>query len=310
MKRYLATLVATALLVMACCVAANVIWDPYRILHPAVGTFSFPPNDRIGKAAFLSTHCRQYRGYFMGDSRSEILSGNDLGNAGDRYYNYSVPRDEVEAIVRRVDFLARQGCPLTTIVVGESIDVLMDQTDANLLLAESPLITRRSRAQLFAKFLFNSRTLIAYARAAWAHGTPHYVFYADGHVEYLLSARSAEELTKPSCGSGLPTIMSKESMLRKLSAYRTLGELAARNHFKLVVWIAPLNHWYGKLFDEPIARQFIGQLRALPDLSVVEASRESPLLSDYTAWHDCIHFRTAVFDQLVAPSLTKALQGG
>jgi hypothetical protein len=310
MRGYLTTFAAAALLTMACCIIANLILDPYRILHPAVGTFSFQPSDRVAKAAFLSGNCRDYSGYFMGDSRAEILNDSDLRNDRDHFYNLSSPRDGIDGILRRIDFLVRQKCPLATVIVGESIDVLDDESDANLVLTDSPLVTGRSRVWLFARFLFNTQTLVTYARVSWPHATPRYVYYPDGHVDYLLAARSSSELTKPNCAAGQPTVMSRQSMQHKLSAYRTLSELAARHHFKAVVWITPLNHWYGALFDEPVAREYLSQLRAIPNLSLVEASRQSPLLSDYTAWYDCIHFRHSVFDQLVAPSLVTLLSGG
>jgi hypothetical protein len=60
--------------------------------------------------------------------------------------------------------------------------------------------------------------------------------------------------------------------------------------------------------DDPAIRDFLRQLRVIADLPVIEADRQSPLLADFRAWHDCGHFRREVFDQLVAPEVTRLLQ--
>jgi hypothetical protein len=307
MRGYLAILGLTAILAIVCCIVANVVADPFRILHSAVGIFSFQPNDRVAKAAFLSRNCTAYSGYIMGDSRSEILNGSDLGTNGERFYNYSVPRDGIEGILRRVEFLTRRSCPLSTLLVGESIDVLSDETDENLLMTDSPLVSGENQLSFYAKFFFNSQTLVSYVRDRWPHRVSHYIYYPDGHVDYLLELRSPSDLSRPNCGAVQSVVMQKQSMVRKLSAYRMLAELSSRNHFRVILWITPFNKLKSALFDEPVAQEYLTQLRAIPNLSVVEADRDSPLLSDYTAWYDCMHFRHVVFDQLISPAVSQLI---
>ena len=69
MKTYICILLTVAAMTLLCAIAASVIIDPYRIVHPLIGEFVFEPNSRVSKVTFLSHNCSQYDSYFVGDSR-------------------------------------------------------------------------------------------------------------------------------------------------------------------------------------------------------------------------------------------------
>ena len=61
------------------------------------------------------------------------------------------------------------------------------------------------------------------------------------------------------------------------------------------------------MFEEPVAQEYLKQLRSIPDLSIVEGARDSPLLSDNFAWYECVHFRRKVFDELLSSQIRNLL---
>ncbi len=304
MGAYLRTFVLTAIVAAACLITFNIIVDPYRIVHAAIGTRAFEPNSRVYKLEFLSRHCTDYDSYFVGDSRAQILTGQDLDNAGGRrFYNWAAPRDEITSIVRRVQFLTGIGCPTSAIIVGESIDIVSDGNDSSLLNAESPLISGENRLAFLGKFLFSPQPLIDYWRQM-IFGSPfHFKYDPDGHVEYLWRMKSPTDLAAPPCRPPLLSAAERRLLFLKLAAYRELAELSGRYHFQAIIWVTPYNSWKQQVFDDPDVRDFLSQLRSIPHLSVIDAERSSPMLSDFTLWSDCAHFRRPVFDALVAPRI-------
>jgi hypothetical protein len=265
---------------------------------------TFQPNSRVYKLEFLSRHCIDYDAYFVGDSRAHILTAQDLKTVGGhRFYNLAAPRDEIVSIVHRLKWLVGAGCPISAVIAGESIDIVSDGSDASLLNTESPLISGESRLSFLGKFFFSSQPLIDYLGQV-TFGSPfHFNYEADGHVEYLWRMKSPADLAAAPCRPPPLSEVERRFLFSKLQAYRELADLSVRNHFQAIVWITPFNAWKQQVFDDPDVRRFFAQLRSIPHLSVVEADRNSPMLSDFTEWTDCLHFRPAVFDELVAPSI-------
>jgi hypothetical protein len=308
MGAYLRTFILAAAVAAACLISANVILDPYRILHAAIGKLTFQPNSRVYKLEFLSRHCTDYDAYFVGDSRAHILTGLDLKNIGGRrFYNWAAPRDEITSIVRRLKWLIGAGCPVSAVIAGESIDIFADGKDTSLLNTESPLISGESRLSFLGKFFFSSQPLIDYL-GQMTFGSPfHFMYNADGHVDYLWRMKSPADLVDSSCRPPQLSEVEKRLLFLKLPAYRELADLSVRNHFQAIVWITPFNGWKQQVFDDPDVRYFFSQLRSIPHLWVVDAERRSPMLSDFTLWTDCLHFRRPVFDELVAPHILSLL---
>jgi hypothetical protein len=308
MKSYLRIFVIAATLAAAGLMAANLILDPYRIVHVPAGTTTLEANSRVYKFEFLSRHCSDYNTYVVGDSRSHILTAKDLQNVvGLRLYNFASPRDEITSIVRRLKLLIRAGCPISAIVAGESVDILLYDDPPGLLDTESPSVSGESRLAFFGKFFFSVQPLIRYLGRVGSDNPSHFAYYPDGHVEYLWRMKSPADLEAPTCRPPQLSAMARPLLFAKLAAYRELSVLAARNHFRAIIWITPFNKWKSRLFDDPDVQSFLAQLRAIPNLSVIEPERESPLLWDFNVWTDCMHFRHVVFDELVAPAINQLL---
>jgi hypothetical protein len=308
MKTYICILLTVAAMTLLCAIAASVIVDPYRIVHPLIGGFFLEPNSRVSKVTFLSHHCSQYDSYFVGDSRSVPLSERDLGGIqGRRFYNFATPADDIESIVSRLKFMIKKGCPISAIVVGESLDVFMDQIEKgtySLLLSENPAVSGENRMAFYSKYFLSAQALITYYREMRQNSSPHDIYYLDGHADYLFAMEDGADFALPRCGARKLGVADEKVLTDKLLGYREIAEMADQYRFKVIVWIAPLNKWESSLFDDPVVEAFLQQLRAIPHLPVVEADRSSPLLSDFHYWHDCGHFRRTVFDQLVAPSVS------
>jgi hypothetical protein len=308
MKTYLSIFVIAAAFAAAGLIAANWILDPYRIVHAPAGTTTFQPNSRVYKFEFLSRHCPDYNTYVVGDSRSHILTADDFQNiGGQRFYNFAVPRDEITSIVRRLKLLIRAGCPISAVVAGESVDILLYDNSPGLPDTESPSVSGESRFAFFGKFFFSVQPLIRYLDQMGSDAPFHFAYYPDGHVEYLWRMKGPADFGAASCRPPQLSATARPLLFAKLAAYRELAELAARNHFRAIVWITPFNKWKSRLFDDPDVQSFLAQLRAIPNLSVIEAERESPLLWDFNVWTDCMHFRQIVFDELVAPAINQLL---
>jgi hypothetical protein len=309
MKTYLFILLTAAATTVLCSIAVSMIVDPYRIVHPLIGELAFKPNSRVPKVTFLSHSCSQFDAYFAGDSRSEILSESNLRDVrGRRFYNLATPADDIASIVRRVRFLIGRGCSISAVVIGESIDLLLDESsrsERGLLLSESPDLSGENRIAFYSKYFLSAQALIGYVRFVYQYPSRHEIYYPDGHADYLWEMRDGMPFELERCRG--PTRLGgaeRELLLAKLSGYREIASMSAQYHFKVIVWIVPLNKWESDLFDDPAARDYLQQLRAVQSLNIVEADRSSPLLSDFHSWHDCRHFHRMVFDQLVAPSVS------
>jgi hypothetical protein len=313
MRRYVSIVLSVAAAIVLCAVAISLALDPYRIVHPLLGEFTFEPNSRVSKVSFLSHACSDYNAYFVGDSRSATLSQRDLAPVSDlKFYNFSTPADDISSIVRRIRFLLDRGCPVSALVVEESIDVLLDADELgsySLLLSENPRVSGENRAAFYSRYFLSAQSLTTYFSARRRDPVTHDIYFPDGHADYLWSMRDGSSFLLQRCG--IPTFTAGQLSLLadKLSGYRQLAQLSAQYHFKSVVWIAPLNHWEGGVLLDPQIAGFLHQLHAIPGLSVVEPDWNSPMLANFRSWHDCGHFRREVFDELLAPSVARLAAG-
>jgi hypothetical protein len=307
MNAYLRTFVLAAALTAACLMSANLILDPYRIVHTPRGTTWFQPNSRVYKFEYLYRHCADYNAYIVGDSRAHVLSESDFQDTnGLHFYNFASPRDEIISIVRRLKLLIRASCPVSAVLVGESVDILLYGDAPSLLDTESPYVSGEGRLAFYGKFLFNSKPLSRYM--THSDDSFHFSYYPDGHVDYLWRMKSPADFAALPCRPLQLSASARPLLFAKLAAYRELADLSVRNHFRAIVWITPFNRRKSEVFDDPDVRSFLAQLRAIPHLSVIDPDRESPLLADFTAWTDCMHFRPEVFDELIAPKVAKFLE--
>jgi hypothetical protein len=312
MKTYVIVLLAVAMAAILAVMAANIIVDPYNVVHPLLGEYYFEPNSRVPKVAWLSKNCSRYDSYFVGDSRSATLSAADLGGAGGRrFYNLSTPADDIGSIVRRVKFLIGKGCPISTVIAAESVDVLLDTDEKesySLLLRENPAVSGENRLAFYTRFFLSVQALTTYFRSVGWPRTPRDFYYPDGHVNYYWSMRDGSDFALARCRAPSEAVHASKLLSAKLAGYRDLAELAAARQFKAVVWIAPLNKDKSALLDDPEISDFLTRLRDIPNLRLIQADRDSPLLGDFRAWHDCGHFRPIIFDRLVAPEISQLLK--
>lgn len=312
MKTYVVVLLGVALAAILSVMAANIVIDPYNVVHPLLGEYYFEPNSRVPKVAWLSKNCFRYDSYFVGDSRSGTLSARDLGDAGGRrFYNLSTPADDVASIVKRLKYFIDRGCPISTVIAAESVDVLLDVDEKesySLLLRENPAVSGENRLAFYARFFLSPQALTTYFRSVGWRRTPRDFYYLDGHVDYYWSMRDGSDFALARCRASGGEARAGKLLSAKLAGYRDLAALAARQKFTAIVWIAPLNKASGALLDDPEVRNFIASLRDIPNLRLIQADRDSPLLEDFHAWHDCGHFRPTVFDELVAPQISRLLK--
>src|ERR1700753_1496065 len=134
MKTYLAVLLTTCALTLLGTITASVLIDPYRIVHPLIGEYSFDPNTRVPKVTVLSRECSRYDAYFVCDSRAATLSASDLRDAhGKHFYNFAAQADDIASIVRRLKILISASCPISAVIVGESVDVPIGVVPIRLL---------------------------------------------------------------------------------------------------------------------------------------------------------------------------------
>lgn len=313
MRHYVIIVLSVAAAIVLCAGAVSLELDPYRIVHPLLGEFTFEPNSRVSKVSYLAHACSDYNGYFVGDSRSATLSQQDLAPVSDlKFYNLSTPADNISSIVRRMRFLLDRGCPVSALVVEESIDVLLDENEVgtySLLLGENPQVSGENRAAFYSRYFLSAQSLTTYFSARRRDPVTHDIYFPDGHADYLWSMRDGSSFLLQRCGIPNFTAEQLSLLAGKLSGYRQLAQLAAQYHFKTVVWIAPLNHWEGDVLLEPKIAEFLHQLHEIPGLSVVEPDWDSPMLANFRSWHDCGHFRREVFDELLAPTVAHLLAG-
>jgi hypothetical protein len=311
MQRYSTILLATAAAAIVCSILLSLHLDPYRIVHPLLGEFSFEPNSRVSKLEFLTRDCRRFDSYFFGDSRAATLSDRDLPDVtGHRFYNFSTPADNVRTIVPRLKFLLDAGCPVTAVVTDASLDVLLDQNQISrysLLLTESPKLSGESRASFYSRYFLSAQALSGYVSARLRPPATHDIYFSDGHAEYLWSMSDGSSFLLPRCGAPALSAAQKQLLFEMLPAYRELAQMAQQYHFAAIVWIAPLSRSESSLVRDPDVAAFIAQLHAIPKLGIVEPDWNSPMLADYHEWHDCGHFRRSVFDRLIAPSISQLM---
>jgi hypothetical protein len=239
------------------------------------------------------------------------LSQRDLGSVeGRRFYNFATLADDIESIVPRLKFLIKKGCPVSAVVIGESIDVLLDDGGKkaySLLLNENPAVSGENHVAFYSKYFLSAQALITYVDAVHRSPAFHDIYYSDGHADYLFKMEDGAAFALPRCGARTLGAADRKILFDRLTSYREIAAMSDRYHFKIVVWIAPLNKWESSLFDDPVVKEYLQQLRAIANLPVVEADRNSPLLADFHYWHDCGHFSRTVFDQLIAPAASRLL---
>lgn len=311
MKRYACILLAVATVLIASAVTFSLRLDPYRIRHPLLGEFSFEPNSRVSKLAYLMSACGRYNAYFMGDSRAATLSARDLPDATDlRLYNFSTPADNILSIVPRLEFLIDRHCPVSAVIIDESLDVLLENAEVDhysLLLREPPQLSGENWWSFYSRYFLSVQSLQTYFEARRKSPVTHDIYFPDGHADYLWSLQDDSSFSLPRCGAPTLTDAQRDLMTQKLSGYRALAQLAALHRFTALVWIAPLNRSETPFLRTAEVVSFLRELHAIPNLAVVEPDWQSPLLADYHEWHDCGHFRRSLFDQLIAPTALQRL---
>jgi hypothetical protein len=308
MRSYLAILVTTALLTVVMTSFASWLLDPYGIAHVLAGRVFMQPNDRASKIAFLAKNCRQFDSYILGNSRSQILKGSQLADAGARFYNLSAPGEDIEQSLEHLEFLFRIGCPVSSLLVAESVDILGHPGPDRLTQITHPLITGDNLLFFYGRYFLGPQATIAYLRSRFFRSSRPMFYYPDGHADYLWEMLSAADYGSAICHISKLSAEEKIDLFRRLPQYHKLALLAAQRHIKVVVWLTPLSNARSIVLDDPDVTRYISELRQIAGLNVFEADRDSVLLADLHQWHDCSHFHRSVFDQLVAPSVAKLLR--
>jgi hypothetical protein len=308
MRSYLIILTAAAALTVVATSFASWMLDPYGICRPLAGKRLLQPNERASKTAFLARNCQRFDSYIMGNSRTQILSGSELSDSsGARYYNLGVPGEDIGQSLARLELLFRIGCPVSTVLVGESIDTLAHINPASLQGMEHPLISGRNLLLFYGKYFLGPQGAIAYIRSKFFPTSRPMFYYPDGHMDSLWEMKSDTEYAIPICKTARLSARDKEALFGRLPIYRKFAALADQHHVMVAVWLTPLSKARSVTLDDPDVERYILELRQIPGLAVFEADRNSPLLSDFHQWHDCSHFHRSVFDQLVVPGLTRLL---
>jgi hypothetical protein len=308
MRAYLTILAATATLTVVVTSFASWILDPYYIVHPLAGKVFMQPNDRAAKTAFLAKNCRQFDSYILGNSRSQILEGSEFADAGARYYNLGAPGEDVGQSLEQLEFLFGIGCPVSALLVAESVDVLAHPGPDWLTQMSHPLISGDNLLLFYGKYFLGPQGAMAYFRSRFSPGSRRMLYYPDGHSDYLWQMQSDANDAIPLCRTSRLSAQQKIDLYEHLPQYRKLASLAAQHHVKVVVWLTPLHKARSIVLDDPDVSRYINELQQIAGINVLEAERDSPLLADFHQWHDCSHFRRKVFDQLVAPGVAKLLR--
>jgi hypothetical protein len=307
MRSYLTILVAAAVLTVVITSFASWMMDPYGVAHPLAGMVFMQPNDRASKTAFLAKHCRQFDAYILGNSRSQILRGSQFAGTGPRYYNFGAPGEDIAQSLEQLEFLLGIGCPVSALLVGESIETLAHPPPGRLTQMKHPLISGDNPLLFYGSYFLGPQGAIAYFKSKFSPSSRPMFYYPDGHLDYLWEMKSEADYAIPFCRISQLSTEEKIALYERLPQYRKLASLAAQHHFKVVVWLTPLNKARSIVLDDPDVSRYISELHQIAGLKVLEADRDSPLLSDFHQWHDCSHFHRMVFDQLVAPSVARLL---
>jgi hypothetical protein len=307
MRSYLIILAATAMLTVVVTSFASWMLDPYYVAHPLAGKVFMQPNDRAAKTAFLAKDCRRFDSYILGNSRAEILKGSQFAGADARFYNLGAPVEAIGLSLDQLEFLIRIGCPVSALLVGESVDVLAHAPPDRLTQMEHPLITGDNLLLFYGKYFLGPQGAIAHFRSKFSSFRPMF-YYPDGHLDYLWEMQSDADYANPVCKVSRLSAQQKVDLFARLPQYRKLASLAIQHHIKVVVWLTPLSKARSIVLDDADVSRYISELHRIAGLSVLESDRNSPLLSDFHQWHDCIHFHRPVFDQLIAPGVAKLLR--
>ena len=308
MRPYLTILASAAALAVLVTSFASWILDPYGIARPPAGKVLMQPNDRASKTAFLAVDCPQFNSYIVGNSRSQILQGSQFADAEGRYYNLGAPAEEIGQSLERLEFLFRSSCAVTALLVGESVDVVAHPPPDRLTQMEHPLITGDNLLLFYARYFLGPQGAITFFRSKHSPRLQPMFYYPDGHMDYLWEMQSDADYTLPVCRISRLSAQQKIDLHGRLPEYRKLASLATQHHVKVIVWLTPLSKARSIVLDDPDVGRYISELHRIAGLNVLESDRDSPLLSDFHQWHDCIHFHRAVFDQLIAPDVAKLLR--
>jgi hypothetical protein len=311
MRSYLIILAAAATLTVVVTSFASWILDPYGITHPLAGKVYTQPNDRASKTAFLAKECMRFDSYIFGNSRSQILKGSQFADAGTRYYNFSAPGEDVGQSLEQLEFLFGSGCPVSVLLVAESVDVFdalgHPGRDA-LNQIRHPLITGDNLLLFYARYFLGPQGAITFFRSKRSPRLRPMFYYPDGHMDYLWEMQSDADYALPVCRISRLSAQEKIDLYGRLPEYRKLASLAAQHHVKVIVWLTPLSKARSIVLGDPDVSGYLNELHQIAGLSVLESDRDSPLLADFHQWHDCSHFHRSVFDQLVAPGVAKLLR--
>src|SRR4029077_1045109 len=151
---------------------------------------------------------------------------------------------------------------------------------------EHPLITGASPIAFYSRYFLGPQGAVAYLRSKLNPSARPMFYYQDGHMDFLWEMKSDADFSIPICVTSRLSAKDKETLFDRLDQYRRLAEIAAEHHLRAVVWLTPLSKARSVTLDDPDVDRYIEQLRGIPGLSVFEAGRDSPLLSDYHQWHD------------------------
>jgi hypothetical protein len=308
MRSYLTIMATTAALTVVVTSFASWTLDPYGIAHPLAGKVFMQPNDRAAKTAFLAKHCLQFDSYILGNSRSQILKGSQFADAGARYYNLSAPGEDIGQSLEQLEFLFRIGCPVSALLVAESVDVLEHPGPDWLTQIRHPLVSGDNLLLFYGRYFLGPQGSISYFRSRFSPSSRRMFYYPDGHSDYLWEMQNDANDSIPLCRTPRLSEQLKIDLYGHLPQYRKLASLAAQHHVKVVVWLTPLNKARSIVLDDPDVTRYIKELHQIAGLNVLEADRDSPVLSDFHQWHDCSHFRRQVFDQLIAPGAAMPLR--
>jgi hypothetical protein len=309
MRSYLVILAATATLTVIVTSFASWICDPYYIAHPLAGKVFMQPNDRAAKTAFLAKDCKRFDSYILGNSRSQILKGGQFADAGSRYYNLSAPGEDIGQNLEQLEFLFRIGCPVSALLVAESVDVVAHPGPDWLTQMSHPLISGGNLLLFYGKYFLGPQGAIAYFRSRFSSSSRSMFYYPDGHSDYLWELQSdADYAALPLCRPSRLSAELKTALYGRLPQYRKLASLAAQHNVKVTIWLTPLHKTRSPVLDDPDVGRYVDELQQIAGLNVLESDRDSPLLADFHQWHDCSHFHRHVFDQLIAPGVAKLLR--
>jgi hypothetical protein len=308
MRSYLIILAAAATLTVVVTSFASWMLDPYGIVHPLAGKVFMQPNDRASKTAFLAKHCGEFDSYIFGNSRSQIVTGAQFADAGARYYNFSAPGEDIGQSVELLEFLFRSGCPVSALLIAESVDVLGHPGPRWLTQMKHWLISGDNPLLFYSSYFLGPQGALSYIRSKFSAGSRPMFYYPDGHMDYLWEMLSDADYANPLCRMSPLSAQEKIDLFGRMPQYRRLAFLAAQHHVKVVVWLTPLSKPRSIVLDDPDVSRYIGELHRIVGLRVLESDRNSPLLSDFHQWHDCSHFHRSVFDELVAPGVAKLLR--